>query len=187
MHYYSSMRTFLVLIMLCTSWVAKAQPHQTMGSSFPNTRYSLPDGRQMNDSTKSRPWSLHGYSGFASGFGSLYGGISPLFSIPVGLQLTRRLNDNIYAFAGLSVAPAYGGFNHDFLTSGLNVTPREHGYFDPRGMNIYSRAELGLMYVNDAKTFSISGSIGVQRGVNQMFSIPPMYGNKPQGPITAHQ
>jgi hypothetical protein len=29
--------------------------------------------------------------------------------------------------------------------------------------NMASRAELGLMYVNDQRTFSISGSFGVQR------------------------
>ena len=28
---------------------------------------------------------------------------------------------------------------------------------------VSSRADIGLMYVNDAKTFSISGSIGIER------------------------
>ncbi|MFT3703425.1 MAG: hypothetical protein QM802_13700 [Agriterribacter sp.] len=34
----------------------------------------------------------------------------------------------------------------------------------PNSFGIYPRAELGLMYINDEKTFSISGSISVQRG-----------------------
>jgi len=40
------------------------------------------------------------------------------------------------------------------------------------GLGVYSRAELGLMYVNDAKTFSVSGSIGVQRSSYPVYPYP---------------
>ena len=33
----------------------------------------------------------------------------------------------------------------------------------PGSVGLYSRAELGLQYINDERTFSISGSIGVER------------------------
>ena len=85
-----------------------------------------------------------------------------IFSSPVGLQLNRRLNNNLYAFAGVSAAPAYINFNNAFLNTDINKT-NSNNFSKANNFGMYSRAEIGLMYVNDAKTFSISGSIGIEK------------------------
>jgi hypothetical protein len=41
-------------------------------------------------------------------------------------------------------------------------------------MSMYSRADIGLMYVNDAKTFSISGSIGIERSTYPLLPYYPV-------------
>jgi hypothetical protein len=111
-----------------------------------------------------KKWSLQTYSGISTGFGFFNGGSTTIVAAPVGLQLNRRLNNHFYAFAGLSVAPAYINFNRSFLSSEINKFYPGKGYFNANSFGVYSRAEMGLMYINDAKTFSISGSISVQRG-----------------------
>lgn len=128
-----------------------------------------------------KKWSLQPYASFSTGFMAYNGGGASYFSAPVGLQLTRKLNDNFYAFTGASIAPTYMNFNRSFMSSGqFNTMP---GYYNPNGLNLYQRAELGLMYVNDAKTFSISGSVSVQRGGNP-FIMPQPVNNKTTTPIS---
>ncbi len=117
-----------------------------------------------------KKWAFQPYAAFSTSFLFYKGGSASVFSAPVGVQLTRKLNDNFYAFAGASVAPAYMNFNRSFMTPGqFSASP---GYFSPNGLNLYQRAEMGLMYVNDARTFSISGSVSVQRGGNPFMPQP---------------
>jgi hypothetical protein len=40
---------------------------------------------------------------------------------------------------------------------------------NPYGFGLNSRVDIGLMYINDARTFSISGSIGVERGTYPVY------------------
>jgi hypothetical protein len=87
----------------------------------------------------------------------------------VGLQLNRRLNNNLYAFAGVSVAPAYTNFNNAFLSADINKINPNNSFIKGNNFGMYSRVDLGLTYVNDAKTFSISGSIGVERSSYPLF------------------
>ncbi|MEJ7680097.1 MAG: hypothetical protein WKG06_20000 [Segetibacter sp.] len=47
--------------------------------------------------------------------------------------------------------------------------------FKSSALGIYSRAELGLQYINDERTFSISGSVGVERSSFPMPSYIPSY------------
>ncbi len=91
------------------------------------------------------------------------GGASFL-SAPLGLQLTRPLTNNIYAFAGVSAAPVLFSVNR--LYTDPVTSPGFHGYnpSSPYKLGYNGRVEMGLMYVNDAHTFSISGSVGVERG-----------------------
>lgn len=98
------------------------------------------------------------------------GGNATIFSAPLGLQLNRRLNNNLFAFAGVSAAPSYVNFNSSFMNADFNKM-NANSSFKSSALGIYSRAELGLQYINDARTFSISGSIGVERSSFSM----PMY------------
>lgn len=131
-----------------------------------------------------RKWSLQPYAAINTGVMFFNRGGASYFSAPVGLQLTRKLNNNLYAFAGASIAPTYMNFNNaSFMKSPMGLNPGM-GYYNANGMNLYQRAELGLMYVNDAKTFSISGSVSVQRGGNPF--MPQPVNNKAVTPISHH-
>ncbi|MEJ0104144.1 MAG: hypothetical protein WDO19_16970 [Bacteroidota bacterium] len=113
--------------------------------------------------TLDKKWSVSSYSGISTGFTFFNGGNANFISAPIGLQLNRRLNNNLFAFAGISAAPAYVNFSHSFITSDINKGNPNNSFFRSNSFGAYSRAELGLMYINDARTFSVSGSIGVER------------------------
>ena len=157
------MRILLVIITLASSLFLEAQaPKQ----SFRDSSYYL-------QHTQSKKWFFTSYSNVGIGFNFFNGGTATVVSAPVGLQLNRRLNDNLYAFTGVSLAPTYVSFNRPFLSPGIKSfgsNSYKPGYF---GLN--PSVNMGLMYVNDAKTFSVSGSIGVQRSSYPMLWYSPAY------------
>ena len=124
-------------------------------SNFANNLHST-------DSFPSKKWSFSRYTSISTSYTFFKGGNATIIAAPIGLQLNRRLNNNLYAFANVTVAPAYINFNHSFLASGTNKNYQRNGFLS-NGLNIYSSASLGLQYINDAKTFSISGSISVEK------------------------
>ena len=157
------MRIVVLFIILISSITLKAQtvlPMRFMdymhGQTFGNNPHFIAGNLD-------KKWSLSSYTGISTGFTFFNGGSATVISAPVGLQLNRRLNNNLYAFAGVSAAPAYMNFNHSFITSDINKGNPNSGFFRSNSFGAYSRAELGLMYINDARTFSVSGSIGVER------------------------
>jgi hypothetical protein len=157
------MRIVLALVVLIASISLKAQ------TLFPGTfiddtqRQAFVNAGHFNDSTQHKKWFLNKYGGISTSFSFFRGGNATTVAVPVGLQLNRRLNNNLYAFAGVSVAPAYVNFNHAFLSTDINKTWQKNTFLQSNSFNMYSRAELGLMYINNEKTFSISGSIGIER------------------------
>ena len=116
-----------------------------------------------------KKWSLSKYVGASTTFGFFNAGNASVFSVPAGLQLNRKLNNNLYAFAGLSAAPSYINFNGSFLNNDVKVMQQSLGRYQQ--FATFTRAELGLMYVNEQKTFSISGSFGVQRGIAPFYPL----------------
>ena len=164
------MRLILFLSFLIFSGSIKAQTSLPIGVLKNINRYSFLDNNLPQDSTHGKKWLLSKYSGISNNFSFFNGGSATVLAMPVGLQLTRRLNNNFYAFAGVSAAPAYVNFNQSFISANTNKFIQKNGAFNSNGFNMYSRAELGLMYVNDQKTFSIYGSIGFERNTNAGFS-----------------
>ena len=77
-------------------------------------------------------------------------------------------------------------FTNSSFMKGAGLNPGM-GYYNANGLNLYQRAEMGLMYVNDAKTFSISGSIGIQRGGNPFYPLGPAPDTKPLGTPISHR
>ena len=100
-------------------------------------------------------WYISKYAGLSANSFFFAGSSTNFISAPVGLQLSYQLNKNLYPFAAVSATPAFFSFNH---------LPAAPGFNTPYHFALNPRIEGGLMYVNDAKTFSISGSIGVERG-----------------------
>lgn len=125
-------------------------------------RGSLMNNIHVNDSAFKKKWFVSKYTGISTSFSFFTGGSATVFSAPLGLQLNRRLNNNLFAFTGVSVAPSYVNFNSSFMNADFNEMSANRS-FKSSALGIYSRAELGLQYINDDRTFSISGSIGVER------------------------
>lgn len=160
------MRIIVVLVMLVSTLAAKAQ------TLLPFSFMDYLHGKTIAG-TPEKKWFVTAYSGVSAGYTFFNGGSASMVSVPVGLRLNRRLNENLYAFAGVSIAPAYVNFNHSFLTfDGSKGYPGNGLFKYNNGLGAYSRAELGLMYINDAKTFSVSGSIGIQRSSYPLYPYP---------------
>ena len=176
------MRILLLLVILISSSTLKAQT--VLPASFIDYTHQRAFLNDLNDSTGNKKWSLSTYSSISTSFSFFKGGNATVVSAPMELQLNRRLNNNLYAFAGVSVAPAYINFNQSFLTANVSKGFQNHGIFKTNGFDIYSRAELGLMYINDEKTFSISGSIGVERSSYPMLPFYPVNTTKPNPVIS---
>ena len=125
------------------------------------------------DSGVHSKWSFSKQAGVSMGYSFFRGGNASFVSVPLGIKLNRRLTNNLYAFTGVSVAPSYINFNSAFIPTGSDKT---NGSFFTKGntLGLSSRVELGLMYVNDAKTFSISGSIGMERNSVPVYSSAPV-------------
>ncbi|AXY74195.1 hypothetical protein D3H65_09505 [Paraflavitalea soli] len=125
----------------------------------------LPSYRQFNHGADTnhlqKKWFLTKYAGISAGFAGFSGGSASFLSAPMGLQINRQLTNNVYAFAGVSVAPVFAHYNSPFYQPGAI---KNYGLMNPNNnFGTYSAAHMGLMYINNDKTFSISGSIGVGR------------------------
>src|ERR1700741_4907181 len=141
------MRTLFMLIALISSLLVEAQ----------TSKQSLEDSSYYHQHLQGKKWFLTSYSNIGIGFNFFNGGTATVVSAPVGLQLNRQLNNNLYAFAGVSLAPTYVNFNHSFLSPGIKPTTGTGFKSDDFGLN--SSVNMGLMYVNGARTFSISGTV----------------------------
>jgi len=156
------MRIILAIVVSITFLSAKAQMYLPSQSGY-RQRTPIPNHPLLTDSNFSdHKWRLIPYAGFTAGtfFGA---GSTSFISVPAGLQLIRPLNKNLYGFAGVSVAPAFFSFNRLYTQPVPNFFYPGHNLPMGNGFSLNSRIEAGLMYINDAKTFSISGSIGVDR------------------------
>lgn len=157
-----TMRLLFTLLLLTAVTPAMAQntfPVKTPGA-YPNAAVSH---SVMKDSVAAKKWFVSKYTGISTSFSFFNGGNAMLVSVPLGLQLNRRLSTNWTAFAGIAAAPTYVNFNNSFLHTNISKTGISSSPFNNSRFDINTRAEIGLMYSNDQKTFSISGSISVER------------------------
>lgn len=169
------MRPILLLVLMICAVGVKAQtfmPGNFMGSTYGRSLYR--NSYLLDSSRSEKKWSLTPYGFISSDFYLFRGGNISLVSVPVGLQLNRRLSNNLYAFAGVSAAPAYVNFGRSFLSGDFNKMNQNGTFYKPANLGMYSRAELGLQYINDEKTFSISGSIGIERSSYPAMLYGPM-------------
>jgi len=165
-------RTILFAAILASAMVSKAQSPLTFGSM---DQPAFQHFRQAGDSNSlHKKWFVSKYAGISTGFMVFKGGSGSFLTAPVGIQLNRRLNDNVYAFAGVSVAPSIFNFNGAFYQPAIN---KNNSFMNANQYGVYSSAHMGLMYINDERTFSISGSIGV----GSYYGHSPFYapGNSP--------
>jgi hypothetical protein len=151
------MRILLTFLASMALLVTKAQNHLPIGSGLgftpwqPYIPYSL-----ILDGSPNHNWQMRPYASVSAGYLFLGGGISYI-SAPVGFIFYRPLNNNFTTFAGVSVAPTVFNFSRLY-----NQPPLPGNNFT--GLSVNPSVQGGLIYTNDAKTFSISGSVSVQRG-----------------------
>ena len=163
------MRIIFVLAGLIFSVTLNAQSIMPLTFMDYMQSQSFTNNIHAHDSISAKKWFLSKYSGVSTSFGFFRGGNATVLAVPLGLRLNRRINDNLYGFAGLSVAPAYVNFNYSFLSPDMNKFYPNGDFLNSNKVGMYSKAELGLMYINDQKTFSISGSIGFERSTYPVF------------------
>lgn len=116
--------------------------------------------------------SLSAGTTFFTGGSAFFPGAVSFISAPIGLQLNRALNNNLYAFTGISAAPTFFSLNSLYTDPIKNSSYPGYNPSRPYGLGLNPRVEMGLMYVNDAKTFSISGSVGVERDSYPIYPYP---------------
>jgi hypothetical protein len=150
-------RIILFAAILISAVIVKAQSpvYFGTGTPFKHFNHDLADTNNLH-----KKWFFSKYAGISTGFVAFNGGSGMFLSAPVGVQVYRPLNNNVYAFAGVSVAPVFFGYNSTFYQPGIN---KNNSFMTPNNFGISPAAQMGLMYINDDRTFSISGSIGVSR------------------------
>lgn len=156
-------RIILFAAILVAAVVVKAQSPMTFGAmDQPFFRHY---GQVADTNAHQKKWFFSKYAGISTGFMAFRGGGGSFLSAPVGVQLYRQLNNNVYAFAGLSVAPSLFNYTTPFYQP-------KTSFMNANNLGVYSSAHMGLMYINDDRTFSISGSIGV----GNYYGRSPYYG-----------
>jgi len=119
---------------------------------------------QVSDSSNlNKKWFLSKSFGISNSFVFFNGGKGTILSAPVSLQLNHRLTNHLYAFAGVYAAPSFVNFNSSFRYTDLNKSNSGRNFLNTDHLGIYSGVQAGLMYINEEKTFSISGSINISR------------------------
>ena len=163
-------RTILFAAIILSAVAVKAQAPLSFGS-MNGMQPAFRHFHQVGDSnTLRKKWFVTKYAGISTGFVAFNGGSGTFLSAPVGLQLNRQLTNNLYAFAGVSVAPTFFHFNGAFYQPGVN---KNNSFMNANNFGINPAAHMGLLYTNDERTFSISGSISVSRSNYNSYS--PFY------------
>jgi hypothetical protein len=165
-----TMRPLLTMLILITILSAKAQSHLPIYSpAFGFIPHNSRDSAMQN-----RKWQVVPFASVSAGFIFLNGGIS-YFSAPVGLALIHPLNNNWSAFGSVSATPVIFSVNRLYTDPGINGA-NQGGFSRPYNLGLNAQVSGGLMYTNDAKTFSISGSVGIEKG---SYPVYPSNSNRP--------
>lgn len=134
--------------------------------------YSGAPGRLSDTTRQHNKWFVTKYTGISTGFMAFKGGSSTFFSAPMALQLNRQLTNNLFAFGNISATPTLFQSNNLFYQTSTSKTG--YGPMQTRSFGIYPAAQVGVMYISNDKTFSISGSVSVSRSNSYGYS--PLYG-----------
>jgi hypothetical protein len=133
------------------------------------TAFLTPRAQTLSPSANPAPtWQLRPFTSVNAGYMFLGGGLTYV-SVPIGVAVYRPLNNNFTAFTSASIAPTAFHFSSLYNTPFHNPGYPGNGF---TGFGVNAAVSGGLIYTNDAHTFSISGSITVERGSYPLY-IPP--------------
>jgi hypothetical protein len=160
------MRILLTVLVLMTFLLTRAQSHlpiDTWGPGYTQWQPFFPYPSTDSGSLRHH-WQVRTFASLSAGYMFFKGGGMSYVSAPIGVIAFRPLTNNFTAFGSVSAAPVIFNFSS---FPGNNVNR-------PYTVGVNARVEGGLIYTNDARTFSISGSVGVERG-----SYPAYPNNRP--------
>ena len=161
MRIFRQMKRIVLFTAIVISAVAvKAQSPLSFGSMYGMQPAFRHFNQAADPSSLHKKWFVTKYIGMSAGYMAFNRGYGSFLSTPVGLQINRQLTNNVYAFAGVSVAPSFFPSGSIFYQPGMY---KNNGLMNARNFGTYSTVQMGLMYMNSERTFSISGSIGVSR------------------------
>ncbi len=156
------MRILLSVLILTTFLSTKAQsflPGQGLALGYIPWQPFMPS-IALGSSDLSKKWEVRPYASLQAGYAFFNGGVSYL-SAPAGVALFHPLNKNFTAYAGVSAAPVAFSMNRLYTDPAANGL--YSGNYSRYGLGLNAGVQAGLIYTNDAKTFSISGSVELQR------------------------
>lgn len=163
-------RTILFAAILISATAVKAQTVSSAGA-MNGTQSEFKHPQQVSDTNNiQKKWFVTKYAGISTGFVAFKGGGGSFLSVPLALQVNRQLTNNLYAFGGVSLVP------YLFHSNAMSYQPsikKNNSFMQTNNFSAYSDAKVGLMYINNERTFSISGSIGVSRSTYNGYS--PFY------------
>ncbi|WP_145673324.1 hypothetical protein [Chitinophaga polysaccharea] len=120
-----------------------------------------------------KKWFVTKYAGVSTGFVAFKGGSGSFLSVPLSWQINRQLTNNLFAFGSISATPSIFRYN----SIPYQPVDKSNGMMQPNHFAAYPDAKIGVMYISNDRTFSISGSVGVSRGSYYGYSpfYAPMY------------
>ena len=166
------MRILLLFAILFSFLSVNSQTIEPFGVPGYSQRAGGLNAIPLEDSLSNKKWFMSKYTAISTGISFFNGGRATFLAAPMGLQLNRKLTNNLYAYANIAVVPALTRFNPTLLNTGMNK-PFAANSFSSNSFQVNPSASVGLMYVNDAKTFSISGGISVERNNYQFLPYYP--------------
>jgi hypothetical protein len=163
-------RTILFAAILMSGMAVKAQIALPSGA-MNGSQSAFKHPQQVSDTNNiHKKWFVTKYAGVSSGFVAFKGGSGSFLSVPLAWQINRQLTNNLYAFGGVSIAPYIFHYNNVPYQPAIN---KNNSLMQTNNFSAYSDAKIGIMYINNERTFSVSGSIGVSRGSYNSYS--PFY------------
>lgn len=163
------MRIILTLLASIAFLAPKAQTHYAPPAGWgvtplqPYVPYSLMMTANPVHSLQVQPFAT-----VSAGYWFLGGGLSYL-SAPLGIVVYRPINNNFTGFGAATLTPSVFHFG-SLYSSPLAGAAYPGSNFT--GLGLTAGVTGGVIYTNDAKTFSISGSISVERGNYPVYTTP---------------
>jgi|KBSMisStandDraft_5_1062788.scaffolds.fasta_scaffold00281_10 hypothetical protein len=170
--YYFILRLAFAFFPICAWFASDAQVFAPGPVSYPLPIQTIhfPDLNQIRENRiTNQKWFWSSYTGVSIGTAFYPAGNAYMLSTPVGLQLNRRLNKNLYAFGNVFLAPTFTSFGSSFMRPTSGFPYSQHG-LSQNYFSINPGVQMGLMYVNDDGTFSISGSVHAS---TTTYPVPP--------------
>src|SRR5436190_2052935 len=117
------MRITVLLALIIFTTALKAQT-SFPGSVVPGSYgYGSAYHAHPADSTTQKKWFVTRYSALSASYSFFKGGHASVVAVPVGVQINRRLTNNLYAFANATIAPAFTTFSRSFIGTDFTKTP----------------------------------------------------------------